>query len=46
MAADAHPATAQMMIVNPLSGGGVAGVFATHPSTAERVRRRLALAPR
>jgi heat shock protein HtpX len=28
-----------MMIVNPLSGGGVAGLFSTHPSTQERVAR-------
>ena len=38
-AAEAHPATAQMMIVNPLSGGGVRGLFCTHPATEERIRR-------
>ena len=43
-AAECHPATAQMMIVNPLSGGGLRGLFSAHPSTEERVRRRLALA--
>ena len=37
--AEAHPATAQMMIMNPLSGGGIAGLFSTHPSTEERVSR-------
>ena len=37
--AEAHPATAQMMIMNPLSGGGIAGLFSTHPSTEERVDR-------
>ena len=37
--AEAHPATAQMMIMNPLSGGGIAGLFSTHPSTEERVER-------
>jgi heat shock protein HtpX len=42
--AEANPATAQMMIVNPLSGGGIAGLFSTHPSTEERVARLLALA--
>jgi heat shock protein HtpX len=42
--AEAHPSTAQMMIVNPLSGGGIAGLFSTHPSTEERVARLLALA--
>lgn len=37
--AEAHPATAQMMIMNPLSGGGVAGLFSTHPDTGERIAR-------
>ena len=37
--AEAHPATAQMMIMNPLSGGGIAGLFSTHPATEERVDR-------
>ena len=37
--AEAHPATAQMMIMNPLSGGGIAGLLSTHPSTEERVDR-------
>lgn len=40
----AREVDAQMMIVNPLSGGGVAGPFSTHPSTEERVARLLALA--
>ena len=39
IAAEEHPATAQMMIMNPLSGGGIAGLFSTHPSTEERVDR-------
>ncbi len=43
-AAQAHPETAQMMIMNPLSGGGMAGLFATHPATEERVARLLAMA--
>jgi heat shock protein HtpX len=42
--AEAHPATAQMMIVNPLSGGGIRGLFATHPPTQERIARLMALA--
>ena len=42
--AEAHPATAQMMIVNPLSGGGIKGLFSTHPSTEERIARLHALA--
>ena len=40
-----HPETAQMMIVNPLSAGGLRGLFSTHPSTEERVERLLAMAP-
>ena len=43
--ADRHPETAQMMIINPLSGGGLRGLFSTHPSTEERVERLLAMAP-
>jgi heat shock protein HtpX len=42
--AEAHPETAQMMIMNPLSGGGLRGLFSTHPSTEERVQRLLAMA--
>jgi heat shock protein HtpX len=38
-AAEAHPATAQMMIINPLSGGGLRGLFSTHPATEERIAR-------
>jgi len=43
-AAQRHPETAQMMIVNPLSGGGLSGLFSTHPSTEERVERLLQMA--
>ena len=43
-AAERHPETAQMMIMNPLSGGGLSGLFSTHPSTEERVARLLAMA--
>jgi len=39
--AEAHPETAQMMIINPLSGGGLAGLFSTHPATEARVARLL-----
>ncbi|MGH8744607.1 MAG: zinc metalloprotease HtpX [Burkholderiales bacterium] len=42
--AEMHPETAQMMIINPLSGGGVQGLFNTHPSTQERIARLLAMA--
>lgn len=43
-AAEAHPETAQMMIMNPLSGGGLRSLFSTHPSTEERITRLLAMA--
>lgn len=42
--AEAHPETAQMMIMNPLSGSGLAGLFSTHPATEERVARLRAMA--
>jgi len=42
--ADVHPETAQMMIMNPLSGGGLRGLFSTHPSTEERIARLRAMA--
>ena len=42
-AADAHPATAHMFIVNPLHGG-FSGLFASHPSTEERIARLNAIA--
>jgi len=41
--ADANPATAHMFIINPLHGG-ISGLFATHPSTEERVARLRAMA--
>jgi heat shock protein HtpX len=41
--AERNPATAQMMIMNPLSGGGLRGLFSTHPSTEERVARLMAM---
>jgi len=43
-AAERHPETAQMMIMNPLSGGGLRGLFSTHPATEERVLRLRAMA--
>lgn len=43
-AAEANPATAQMMIMNPLSGGGMSGLFSTHPDTGERIARLQAMA--
>jgi heat shock protein HtpX len=44
--AEAHPETGQMMIMNPLSGGGLRGLFSTHPATEERVARLRALVVR
>ena len=35
----ASEATAHMYIVNPLSGGGMARLFSTHPPMEERIRR-------
>ena len=43
-AVEQHPETAQMMILNPLSAGGLAQLFSTHPPTAERVERLMAMA--
>jgi heat shock protein HtpX len=37
--ASAQPATAHMMIVNPLSGGGLMSLFSTHPPLKVRVER-------
>jgi heat shock protein HtpX len=37
--AEAHPATAQMMIINPLSGEGKDNLFSTHPLTGNRIAR-------
>ena len=42
--AEAHPETAQMMILNPLSAGGIKGLFSTHPPTEERIARLRAMA--
>ena len=37
--ADDNPATAHMFIINPLSGGGLSGLFRTHPPTEQRIRK-------
>lgn len=42
--AEAHPETGQMMIINPLSGGSLRGLFSTHPQTEERIAKLMALA--
>jgi heat shock protein HtpX len=41
--AEANPATGQMMIINPLSGGSLKSLFSTHPATEERITRLRAL---
>src|SRR5574343_1374539 len=41
--AEAHPETAQMMILHPLSGGGIQSLFSTHPPTEERIARLRAM---
>jgi heat shock protein HtpX len=41
--AEAHPTTAQMMIINPLHAGGLSGLFRTHPHTEQRVQKLLAM---
>ena len=42
--AERHPEMAQMMIMNPLSAGGLRGLFSTHPPTEERVAALMAMA--
>jgi heat shock protein HtpX len=42
--AERNPATAHLFIVNPLHAHAVDGLFATHPSVENRVRRLRALA--
>ena len=42
--AERNPATAHLFIVNPLHGGGMAGLFSTHPATEDRVARLRAMA--
>ena len=43
---DAEPATAHMMIINPLRGGGLFSLFSTHPPVARRIARLNAMAVR
>jgi heat shock protein HtpX len=43
-AAEHNPATAHLFIVNPLSGAGMDNLFATHPSTENRIAALQALA--
>lgn len=44
--AEMHPETGQMMIINPLSGKSLKGLFSTHPQTEERVRRLMEMSNR
>lgn len=37
--AEMHPETGQMMIINPLSGSGLKGLFSTHPQTEKRIEK-------
>lgn len=41
--AEAHPETAQMMIINPLSGRSFDSLFSTHPRTEERIEKLMQL---
>ena len=41
---DPKPQTAHMFIVNPLSAGGMANLFSTHPPMEERIARLRAMA--
>ena len=43
-AVEQHPETAQMMILNPLSSGGLTQLFSTHPPTEDRVARLMSMA--
>ncbi|WP_319778002.1 zinc metalloprotease HtpX [Maridesulfovibrio sp.] len=40
---DANPATENMFIVNPFSGGNMANWFSTHPSTEDRIARLMSM---
>jgi heat shock protein HtpX len=42
--AEAHPTTAPLFIINPLSGRGMDNLFSTHPATENRVAALEALA--
>jgi heat shock protein HtpX len=41
---NAKPATAHMMIINPLKGKSLLSLFATHPPVEERIQRLNAIA--
>jgi heat shock protein HtpX len=41
---DQRPATANLMIANPLSGKGISSLFSTHPPVAKRIEKLQKLA--
>lgn len=41
---DSRPATASLMIANPISGRGISRIFSTHPPAKERIKRLRKLA--
>ena len=41
--AERHPATGQLMIINPLSGRGSDNLFSTHPATQNRSDKLMAM---
>ncbi len=43
MAMQVNPGAAHQYIINPLHGGGIAGLFSTHPNTTERINRLRAM---
>lgn len=40
---EVNPATSPLYIINPLRGGGLLGLFRTHPDTAQRIARLRAM---
>ena len=44
VSAERNPATAHMFIINPLNGQGADNLFSTHPKTANRIAKLLAVA--
>lgn len=42
-AIERHPETAQMMIINPLTAGGLSQLFSTHPPMEDRVARLITM---
>ena len=44
VSAERNPATAHMFIINPLAGQGMDNLFATHPSTGNRIARLQSMA--